>query len=55
MESLRLDQTAIEIQKRIEQHETALGLLPEGKVKERLLAEVARLRSIQEMKRLVAD
>jgi hypothetical protein len=51
MESLRLDETAIEIQKRIEQHETALGLLQEGKVKAKLRADVARLRSILEMKR----
>lgn len=54
MKSLIVEATAEDIRKRIEQHETALELLPEGRVKERLRADTARLRSILDMKQLLA-
>jgi len=54
METLKVDASETEIQKRIEQHDTALRLLPDGKVKQKLQADVERLRSILELKRLLA-
>jgi hypothetical protein len=52
--TLGADQTTEEIQ-HIEQHQTALNLLPDGKVKERLRADLLRLKSILDMKRLLSD
>lgn len=50
MKSLRGDETIEELAKRIEQHESALRLLPEGKVKARLREDVANLRSVLDIK-----
>jgi hypothetical protein len=52
MKSLKPDETAEQLQKRIEQHEEALKLLPKGRVKEKLQEDVARLRSSLDMKQL---
>jgi len=54
-DTLRADQTTEEIQKRIEQHETALKLLPDGKAKERLKSDLLRLKSILNMMGLLGD
>jgi hypothetical protein len=40
-------ESADEIAVRIEKHETALLLLPEGQVRHRVLVEIARLRSLE--------
>ena len=54
MKSLKVDETVEALQKRIEQHETAINLMPEGRVREKLQEDVARLRSILDLKQLLA-
>lgn len=54
METLRVNATVEELQKRIEQHQTALKLMPKGKVRDRLLEDVARLQSILDLKQIPA-
>lgn len=57
MKALReaIYKTPAEIDAAIERMETALELLPVGKVRQKLLIEIAHLRSYAEMKRLLGS